>query len=80
MKYNIEAKASMHVGKKYSLKHNLREYDANKWNTDGHIQSDRSHLNERLTHTELRDFLYTILLTETYGSQAVKDIMRIKTL
>ena len=38
MKYNIEAKASMHVGKKYSLKHNLREYDANKWNTDGHIQ------------------------------------------
>ena len=56
MKYNIEAKASMHVGKKYSLKHNLREYDANKWNTDGHIQSDRSHLNERLTHTELRDF------------------------
>ena len=56
MKYNIEAKASMHVGKKYSLKHNLREYDANKWNTDGHIQSDRSHLNERLTHTELRYF------------------------
>ena len=56
MKYNIEAKASMHVGKKYSLKHNLREYDANKWNTDGHIQSDRSHLNEKLTHTELRDF------------------------
>lgn len=56
MKYNIEAKASMHVGKKYSLKHNLREYDATKWNTDGHIQSDRSHLNERLTHTELRDF------------------------
>ena len=56
MKYNIEAKASMHVGKKYSLKHNLREYDATKWNTDGHIQSDRSHLNEKLTHTELRDF------------------------
>ena len=56
MKYNIEAKASMHVGKKYSLKHNLREYDANKWNTDGHSQSDRSHLNEKLTHTELRDF------------------------
>lgn len=56
MKYNIQAKASMHVGKKYSLKHNLRDYDVNKWNTDGHIQSERSCLNKVLIHNELSDF------------------------
>ena len=56
MRYNIEAKASMHVGKKYSITHNLRTYDANKWNKDGHIQSDRTPLNVVLTNTDLKSF------------------------
>ena len=56
MRYNIEAKASMHVGKKYSITHNLRTYDANKWTKDGHIQSDRTPLNVVLTNTDLKSF------------------------
>lgn len=56
MKYDIQAKASMHTGKKYSVKHNLRDYDKNKWNTDNHIDTERTALNKVLTHCELKNF------------------------
>ena len=52
----IECKASMHIGKKYSTRHNTREFDHEKWNKDGHINESRSCLNEVLVSKNLRDF------------------------
>lgn len=52
----IECKASMHIGKKYSLRHNTRDFDKEKWNTDGHIIESRSNMNEVLVNKNLRDF------------------------
>lgn len=52
----IECKASMHIGKKYSTRHNTREFDHEKWNKDGHINESRSCLNEVLVNVNLRDF------------------------
>lgn len=52
----IECKASMHIGKKYSTRHNTREFDHEKWNKDGHINESRSCLNEILFNKNLRDF------------------------
>lgn len=52
----IECKATMHLGKKYSLRHNTRDFDKEKWNTDGHIIESRSCLNEVLVNKNLRDF------------------------
>lgn len=54
--YMFECKASMHIGKKYNLKHNTRGFDKEKWNTDGHIYESRSALNEVLINKSLRDF------------------------
>ena len=64
---DIRAKVSMHIGKAYSVKHNLREYDATKWNTDGHIQPERSALNQILTHTNLKDYF-----KDTFG-EAIEE-------
>ena len=64
---DIRAKVSMHIGKTYSVKHNLREYDATKWNTDGHIQPERSALNQILTHTNLKDYF-----KDTFG-EAIEE-------
>ena len=33
----ITAKCSLHIGRKMSREHNLRTYDRDKWNKDGHI-------------------------------------------
>lgn len=52
----IECKATMHIGKKYSLRHNVRDFDSKRWNTDGHINESRSCLNEVLVNVNLRDF------------------------
>ena len=52
----IECKATMHIGKKYSLRHNTRDFDREKWNKDGHIIESRSCLNETLINKNLRDF------------------------
>lgn len=41
----MRGKISFHVGKKWSQRHNLRDYDPDKWNTDKHIDDSRSHLN-----------------------------------
>lgn len=34
----------------------MRDYDPKKWNTDGHIQAERSALNVVLTHNDLKSF------------------------
>lgn len=52
----IECKATMHNGKEYSLRHNVRDFDHGKWNKDGHINESRSCLNEVLVNVNLRDF------------------------
>lgn len=54
----IECKASMHLGKKYSIKHNNRDY--NGWNKDGHIDPSRTPMNEVLVNENLRDWFYDI--------------------
>ncbi len=56
-------KCSLHIGKKYSAIHNLREYDENKWNKDGHIDKTRSGSNEILEHKSLEKFF-----DEQFGS------------
>lgn len=62
----IAAKCSMHLGKKWSIKHNKRDYDKDKWNKDGHIDESRSHLNTELTYTPLNKFF-----GETFGDALV---------
>lgn len=52
----LECKSTMHIGKKYSLRHNTRDFDHEKWNKDGHINESRSCLNEVLVNVNLRDF------------------------
>lgn len=54
----LGCKVSMHLGKKYSIKHNLRNYKD--WNKDGHINPDRTPLNEVLFNKDLRDFFYDV--------------------
>lgn len=63
----LECKATIHIGKKYSLRHNTRDFDKEKWNTDGHIIESRSCLNEVLVNKNLRDFF-----EETF-SKAIED-------
>ncbi|MDD6098211.1 MAG: hypothetical protein PUB66_05735 [Oscillospiraceae bacterium] len=46
----LECKSTMHIGKKYSIRHNVRDFDSRKWNTDGHIIKSRSALNEVLVN------------------------------
>lgn len=52
----MRGKISFHVGKKYSQKHNLREYDKDKWNTDKHIDDSCSHLNVVVKNENLEEF------------------------
>lgn len=49
-------KCSLHIDKKYSIEHNLREYDKEKWNTDNHIDYSKSHLNIVLENKDLQSF------------------------
>lgn len=63
----LECKSTLHIGKKYSLRHNVRDFDKGKWNTDGHIIESRSCLNEVLVNKNLRDFF-----EETF-SKAIED-------
>lgn len=51
----MRGKTSLHLGKKMSLRHNLRTYDEEKWNKDNHIHNERSHLNIS-EHTPLKKF------------------------
>lgn len=52
----ITAKCSMHIGKKWSRPHNLRQYDREKWNRDGHIDAGRTAQNITLTDTPFERF------------------------
>ncbi len=52
----MRGKISFHVGKKLSQKHNLRDYDKDKWNTDKHIDDSRSHLNVVVKNENLEEF------------------------
>lgn len=56
-------KASLHTGRKWSAKHNLRTYDPDKWNKDDHIDPERSALNEVLTNVPLQEFF-----EQTFGA------------
>lgn len=51
-----QCKASLHLGKRYSQRHNRREYEQGKWNKDGHINPERSTLNEAIVDIKLKDF------------------------
>lgn len=48
-------KVSMHLGKKLSIRHNLRDYDEGKWNRDGHINRDLSYKNVVFLNVSLID-------------------------
>ncbi|MCR4697695.1 MAG: plasmid recombination protein [Lachnospiraceae bacterium] len=56
-------KLSMHIGKRISIEHNTREYILNgkEWNTDGHIDINRSHLNMTLSNTGLNNLVEELL-------------------
>lgn len=68
----IECKASMHLGKKYSVKHNTRNYDG--WNKDGHIDPTRTPLNVTLVNEDLRKWFYDIFADAilTYNEKNAK--------
>lgn len=55
---NVSCKASMHIGKKWSASHNRRTYDKEKWNLDGHIASDLSHLNVTLCDEDYKTWFH----------------------
>lgn len=52
----ITAKCTLHIGHKMSRAHNLRKYDRDKWNKDGHIDEERKELNEVVTDTAPEKF------------------------
>ena len=52
----MQCKASFHVDKHYSRRHNMRDYDAAEWNKDGHIDAARSNQNVVLVDKSLRKF------------------------
>lgn len=54
----IKCKASMHLGKKYSIKHNTRNYKD--WNKDGHIDPTRTPMNVLLVSEDFRNWFYNI--------------------
>ena len=54
----IKCKGSMHLGKKYSIKHNTRDYKD--WNKDGHIDPSRTPMNITLVNEDLRKWFYDV--------------------
>lgn len=53
----LPQKCSLHVGHTLSRKHNLRDYDPDRWNQDGHIDPTRTQLNKVLTDADYRQFI-----------------------
>ncbi len=68
----IKCKASMHLGKKYSIKHNNRDY--NGWNKDGHIDPTRTPMNVILVNEDFRKRFYDIFADAilTYNEKNAK--------
>lgn len=58
----MQCKASLHLGKRYSQRHNRRDYQQGDWNKDGHVKAERSALNLTLVDINLREFF-----SETFG-------------
>lgn len=55
---NVSCKVSMHIGKKWSASHNRRTYDKGKWNLDGHIAPELSHLNVTLCDEDYKTWFH----------------------
>ena len=53
-------KVSMHLGKKLSVRHNLRDYEEGKWNRDGHINRNLSYKNAVFFNIPLIDLFKEI--------------------
>lgn len=51
----IAMKCSMHHGKRWNRKHNIRAYDKAAWNKDGHIDGNRSELNVTLKDEQIEE-------------------------
>ena len=51
----IAMKCSMHHGKRWCRKHNIRDYDKAAWNKDGHIDGNRSELNVTLKDEQIEE-------------------------
>ena len=62
----ITMKCSLHLGHKHSRAHNVRKFDKEKWNKDGHINPDRAHLNSVLVDTD-----YLKFIDENFGDALV---------
>ena len=62
----IAAKCSMHNGKKMSRRHNTRDYDTDRWNTDGHVHPDRQPLNQTIIDKDRRQ-----VFDDTFGDALV---------
>lgn|GEM_PF-1854922 len=60
-------KCSLHLGHKHSRAHNVRKFDKEKWNKDGHINPDRAHLNKVLVDTD-----YLIFIDDNFGDALVE--------
>lgn len=63
----IDCKVSMHVGKKYSIAHNVRDWGSKDWNKDGHIDKSRQHLNKVFVNEDFKKFFYATF------SEAISD-------
>ncbi len=62
----IAMKCSMHHGKRWSRKHNVRDFDKKEWNKDGHIDDKRSELN-----VILKDVLLECAFDQLFGDALV---------
>lgn len=51
----ITSKVSLHLGSRFSTRHNLRQFDE-RWNTDGHINKELSCFNEILVNVDVKQF------------------------
>lgn len=52
----IASKVSLHLGSRFNVRHNLRQYDKEKWNKDGHIDKERERYNEVLANIDVKQF------------------------
>lgn len=62
----IASKVSLHIGAKYSVRHNLRQFGES-WNRDGHIYKELSCLNEILVNVDVQQFF-----DRTFGDALVE--------
>lgn len=56
----LAMKCTMHHGKRWSRRHNVRDYDKTEWNKDGHIVDNRSELNVILKDEQMERAFDTV--------------------